>query len=243
MDKKKEALEKLRLSEAVYMILSNCSNMPYVVCDQETYDDQILLFFTEEDAKREAMKLLEAHNPVQIVKLENRMLLNFYTGLYAMGVNCMLVNKGMEEEVSVQLNELITRPDADKIPEGQVRIENPEFHLTALYFTQEFRKDPAKAMTDELEKLNEEMMAHFRKGTYLVAMDENQKVPALKDKEGNIYQPVFTDFSEFFKFNREKKFRAIPVEGEKIGDILIDEAVGIVANPFGVNIMFKVNKR
>lgn len=242
MDNKKVTLEKLRLSEAVYMILSKCSNMPYVVCDPETYDDQILLYFTEEDAKRGATKLLEAGNPVQIAKLENKVLLNFYTCLYSMGVNCMLVNKGMEEEISVQLNELITRPAEDELPEGQKRIENPELHLTALYFTQEFRKNPAKAMTDELKALNEEMMAHFRKGRYFVAVEEGQGVPVLKQKEGAAFQPVFTDFSEFCKFNREKKYRAVVVEAEKLASILTDEVTGVTVNPFGVNILLQMQK-
>lgn len=243
MTEKKKILNMLRTSKVLYLILSKCSHMPYVVCDEETFDDQVLLFFQEEDAKRAGEKLNGEGEPVQIVKLENAMLLSFYTGLFSMGVNCLSVNPGLSEGLKVQLNELVTRPSGDELPEGRVRVENPEFHLTALYFVQKFRKNSKAIMTEELQELNEEMMAHFQRGRYIVAVQEGQGIPVLKQKDGKIYQPVFTDFQEFQKFNREKTFRASVIEAEKIPDILVKGTIGVAINPFGANILLNIQKK
>ena len=45
MDKKKSTLEMLRISDEVYTLLSRMTNLPYVECDPETYDDQIFILF------------------------------------------------------------------------------------------------------------------------------------------------------------------------------------------------------
>lgn len=240
---KKKILNMLRTSENLYLILSKCSHMPYVVCDKETFDDQVLLFFREEDAKQESERLKKEGEPVQAVKLTNAMLLSFYTSLFPMGVNCLSVNPGLPEGIQVQLNELVTRPSGNELPEGRVRVENPEFHLTALYFVQEFRKRQEAVMTEELKELNEEMMAHFQRGRYIVAVQEGQGIPVLKQKDGKMYQPIFTDFQEFQKFNREKAFRTSVIEAEKIPDILAKETLGVAVNPFGVNILLNIQRK
>lgn len=241
MNKKNETLTLLRTSEKIYMILSNCTNMPYVVCDPETYDDQILMYWDENNAVDAAKKILENGDPVQVVRLENKMLLNFYGCLYQMGVNGIAVNKGLEDEMAVQLPEFVVRPKIEDLPDGPRKIENPQFHLTALYFVQGFRKNGGK-MAEELKELYEEMMVHFTKGKYIVAVDEEKKVPLLKQKEGHTFQPVFTELSEFAKFDKERKYQMIFVEASKIVDILAEEAEGIVINPFGVNVILQMKK-
>ncbi|MEI3219357.1 MAG: hypothetical protein V8S08_06665 [Lachnoclostridium sp.] len=58
-EEKKATLEKLRNAEAVYVIMSNCTRLPYVMCDPDTYDDEILLYYTEEEAKKTADSFLK----------------------------------------------------------------------------------------------------------------------------------------------------------------------------------------
>ena len=36
---KSSVLKKLRESDAIYVLMSDCTRMPFVVCDPETYDD------------------------------------------------------------------------------------------------------------------------------------------------------------------------------------------------------------
>ena len=69
-NQKIETLNKLRTTEAIYVLMSSCTRMPYVVCDPETFDDEILLYYTEAEAKEEAMKLQKEGNPMQLVKVD-----------------------------------------------------------------------------------------------------------------------------------------------------------------------------
>ena len=40
---KSDILKKMREAEAIYVLMSDCTRMPFVVCDPETYDDQVIL--------------------------------------------------------------------------------------------------------------------------------------------------------------------------------------------------------
>ena len=149
----------------------------------------------------------------------------------------MCLDKGSEKETKLQLNELVRRPDDSQIPEGKVRVENPELMLTALYFMQELRKSAKPQITPQVREMEEELMAHFRKGTYIMAVQDKNMVPFLKLKNGDAYQPIFTDIGEFQKFNREKKFRTVVVPYAKLSAIVQSPAKGICINPNGVNII------
>lgn len=243
VDMKKTALEMLRLSKAVYVLLSGCTRLPFVECDPETYDDQILVFYREEDAKRRAKELLEEKTLIQVIKVEQKSFLPFYTSLYPMGVNCIVVNDGMTDRISIQLNELIRRNRPEQLPEGQVWVENPELHLTAIYFMQGLHKNQGQPMTEEMTELYEEMLAHFGRGKYIFGVREDKAIPALKGKDGKMYQPLFTDSHEFQKFNGQNGLRAMVVEADKLRNLLPAQSEGVVLNPLGVNVQFKIRKR
>ena len=46
-------------------------------------------------------------------------------------------------------------------------------------------------------------------------------------KDGQLFQPAFTDILEFQKFNRDNKLRPVVVEAEKVPTVLAAEAGGI----------------
>ena len=46
-------LERLRTAPELFSLMSVCTKEPYVVCDGETYDDEVFLFFDVEEAKKE----------------------------------------------------------------------------------------------------------------------------------------------------------------------------------------------
>lgn len=242
MDKQK-VLNELRNAKDVYVLVSRCTRMPYVVCDPETFDDEILVYFREEDVKKEGARMIEEKNPIQIVRVEENQRLRFYANLYTMGVNSILVDKGLESETLIQLTELVTRPDPSKLPKGQILVENPGLHLTALYFMQEVRKQKLEKLTDELKEMQEEILADYSRGKFLVPFQDGNGVPLLKQPNGDTYQPIFTDAIEFGKFNRENKFKGAIVEATKIPAVLVKEAKGVAVNPMGVNLQLPITKR
>ena len=75
---KQQVLNQLRNAKEIYVIMSLCTKMPYVVCDKETFDDEVLLYFKEEDIRREGKRLIEEKIPVQIAKVDANQMLHFY---------------------------------------------------------------------------------------------------------------------------------------------------------------------
>ena len=237
---RQETLEALRHPGELYVIMSAATKMPFVYCDEETYDDEVFLYYTLEDAKNKAKDLDEKKYKTGVAKLEEKVLLAFYTSLYTMGVNCLAVNHGTDTAISIQLPELVVRKNQEKTEDGRKLLENPELHLTALYFMQELRRLPSPELTDELKELQEEQLAHYQKGTYILAMEENGQLPVLKQKDGSMFQPIFTDILELNKFTRGKKMKLSAVPADKIPQALFPEAKGVVINPLGANVQLRV---
>lgn len=238
----KQILITLRDAENIYVIMSQFTNMPFVVCDKETYDDEVLLFVNEEDAKAKGKEVLEEKQPIKIMSVDKKNRLAFYTSLLPTGVNCLLLDRGKKGQTRVQLQDLIRRQVQKG---GTMIVENPQFQLTALYFMQEMRKNPTAEMSDEIKELHEEMMIHYQEGKYIIAMKEGQGMLMMKQKNGQSFQPVFTDIQEYRKllaFHKEKDLKTVVLPAAKIPEILSAEATGVVVNPYGVNLQLKVNR-
>ena len=181
-----------------------------------------------------------------MIKIERKSFLAFYASLYLLGVNCLVVNKGTDIQIALQLNELVRRAENQKLPEGMVKVENREFHLTALYFMQELRSKPQNRLTEELEELQEELLAHYNEGSFIIAVREDKGIVILKQKDGKTMLPIFTDAQEFQKFqvmNQNSKFGTAVVTPEKISRLLPKDAAGIIVNPIGVNLPLKIGRR
>lgn len=234
--------ELLRTAKELYVMVSLCTKLPFVHCNPDTYDDEVLLFTDPEVAKTSCAALLEQKNPMQLAKLENEQFRFFYTSLYTMGVNALAVNWNSEEEAHFQLNKLINRPDMSKLPQDSVVVENPALILTSMYLLQEMRRQPVPEMDQHLKDLNEEMLADFQRGTYIVTTGNNNQLPLIKQQNSeDAYFPVFSDALEFAKFNRENKFQPKAVKFEALAGILAPlKAVGVALNPMSLNLQLKI---
>ena len=177
---KSDVLKKMREAEAIYVLMSDCTRMPFVVCDPETYDDQVLIFFSEEEAMKGGQEFLKEGNPLKIFNIENKYMLPFYSSLFPAGVNGMWVGKDTEEEIKLQLTELVRRPEQ--------------------YFMQKARKQKEMKITEDMKDLQEELMAHYQDATFITAVTEEKKMPVLNKNDGQVLLPVFTDVQEFLKF-------------------------------------------
>lgn len=227
---------------AVYVLISGFTKEPYVECDQESYDDKVFVYMEEEAAKNKAEALKEEKIPVGIAKiLANHMLL-FFTNLYTMGVNALEISYDDQKEL-IQIDEFAKRREDPQLEEGKQWIENPQLHLTALYFAQEVRRP--KELQDEkrMAQLQEEMSADFMKSRFIFALQQDGKgTPLVKLNTGDKYQLVFTDAVEFSRFNRNKAFKPVIVDAAQLPKVLDKEAKGVVLNIMGVNLPLAVNR-
>ncbi len=243
MNRRLGILSMLRYSKDLYVLMSDYTRMPYVYCAPDTYDDEIFLYFREDDARFAAKKMDDSGEPVYLSRITEGARLYFFTTLYTMDVNALLVDRGLATETFLNLSDLVIRPKTEELPPGKLRIENPQLHLTALYFVQEYRKNPGRRLTEELLELNEEMMANFRKGTYLVAAQGTHGLAIVRQNNGHIYQVVFTDYQEFHKFNSGGEYRMAVLEGSEAMDHLPEDSSGVVLNPSGINLLLDISGR
>lgn len=237
-NKKQFLLKHLRNAEEVYVLFSKCTRMPYVECDAETFDDQIYIFRKKDDAEKIAEEYEKAQIAVEVKTLKQEQFLSFYSGLFLISVNAIVTDKGEAQEV-IQVKDLVTPPDYSKLPKGQIRVENPEFHLTALYLMQELRKEKRAGITPEIKELEEEMFNNFRKGNYIVPIKENSQIPLVKMSDEKMYQPIFSDIGDFRKFIGEQEFRPAVIPYDKLKEVVVPQAEGVVINPMGIHVVLK----
>lgn len=235
-------LTRLREAKRLYVLMSPLTKAPYVVCDPETFDDQVLVFFRQEDGEDEVKQFARKGIPVAMMEVESRQLLYFYTGLYTMGVNALLVKEGKKKRL-LQLRDFVRRREPKPEPGEKTWVENPSLHLTSLYYAQEARRKPELEAEGGFMELREEIETHFREGSFILAIQKEGKgIPLVKLKDGQVYQAAFTDILEFRKFDREDQLQPVIVPADGISQALAKGADGIVLNPMGVNLPLAVNR-
>lgn len=252
----KEAGRILQKAEPLYVMMSDGTRLPFVECDSETYDDEVLLFDSREGADDAVNGLTEEGYLVRAMEMPVKQRLAFFSSLFSIGVNAVKLNKGTEKECLLELTQLLTRPAlprfsaeiAEKLKKDNTikfQVENPEFHLTAIYYIQKVRNKQAEQWKEETKELYEEMMIHYREGYYIAARLEDGGMPLLRKKDGVALQPLFTDLQEFTKFQRANagmKLQNFIISERNFLKFLVKEASGIVINPFGISLVLQVKR-
>lgn len=232
--------KRLKEGEELYILMSGCTRNPYVVCDPETFDDCVTVFLEKEVARRELEHFQKERIPVSLARMVQKQRLVFYTSLYTMGINAILV-KEQGQNFRIQLSDVVKRMDPSKQQPGTIWVENPQLHLTALYFMQSLRSSEKMEMTPELLEMQEEISVNFGRGRFLVPVEkEGRGVPLIRMRAEEKYQPVFTDILEFQKFNKGNILRPVVVPAQKVPQVLVAGTCGVVLNPMGVNVPMKV---
>lgn len=236
------AVKEIQARENVYVAYSQVTKLPYVTCAEETYNDQVWFFAEEETLKEFGKKKLEDKILLMGMKYEKKDFPRLYGLLYAVGVNSLVWNNGTEE-IEVELEKIVRRPDLSKMEPEKRPLINSTLQLSGIYFMQELRRPVAKEERKNIRELEEELIANLKKAEFLVAMERNEEdpskvnIPYLKNKEGKILQPVFSDVLEYEKFAKGKKLRIAKLPFAKLSDVMIPQAEFLVINPLGFNLL------
>lgn len=239
---KEEAVKALQTRDMLFVAYAQATKLPYVTCDEETFNDQAWIFSTEEEIKAFGQKCLEDKILLMGMRYERKDFPRLYGTFYAIGVNSVVWNEG-EEKIEVELSDIAKQADLNKVEESKRPLFNPSLQLSGIYFMQELRRPVKKEERRNMREMEEEVLANLVKASFLVAMttDENDEkkvnIPYLKNKDGKILQPVFTDVMEFEKFAKGKKMRVAKVPFTKLPDLLMEQSQAYVINPLGFNLI------
>lgn len=245
-------VKKMQKLEHTYVVFGQGTKMPFITCDEESYNDQIWIFSTEEKAKEFAEKRKEENKDLlMVVKMENKQLLGFYSSLYLFGVNEIVFSEA-EQVSKIPLEKLVVKPDYSKIPAEKQPLTNPQMQLTGLYFMQEVQRGIPNTEKPILRELEEEMAVNLVRSRFLLAVEvqgetrlpdgSNIRIPCVQNQDGKMFQPIFTDANELRKFNAEGKFQANLIEFANIDKVLGSNIEGIVINPQSMNIVILRSK-
>lgn len=236
-----------RLAE-LYIIYSRCTNMPYICQHSETYDD-LLLVCSEKDAAADKIKsLAEQKIPVISAVCKKEQFEAFFTGMYYIGVDGLLFDDGEEEQIYA-LSDLTEAPDFDKLPNRVYAVHNPSLQISLAYFVQEARRPAPPEEKKNLREMEEEVMVNISRGVYLLPykQEQNQQQTAggsrkiemmsVKDKNGGLFQPLFTDAMELTKFTKGKKTACMIMPFLEVSKLRNPQLKGFVINPMGSNLI------
>lgn len=237
-----EAVKQLQTRDNYFVAYSQVTRLPFVICDEESFNDQAWIFATEEEIKEFGKKNLENKNLIMGMRFEKKDFPRFYGILYAIGVNSVVWNDG-EDQVEVEIEKIARQADFSKLEPAKRPLMNPTLQLSGIYFMQELRRPVEKEEKKNLRELEEELLVNLRKSEYIAAVDINEEdpkkinIPYLKNKDGKILQPVFTDVMEYEKFARGKKLKMVKVPFAKLPELMIQQAENYVINPLGFNLI------
>ena len=239
---KETVIKELQNRERVFVAYSQATKLPYVTCDEESYNDQAWIFATEEGIKEFGKKLLDDKILLMGMRYDKKDFPRLYGTLYAVGINSVVWVDG-EEKLEVELPEIARQADMSKVEPAKRPLLNPTLQLSGMYFMQELRRPVEKEERKNLRELEEELLVNLRKSEYLMAMEVNENepekvnIPYLKDKKDQILQPIFTDVMEYEKFAKGKKMRIAKLTFAKLQEVLMEQAFGYVVNPMGFNLV------
>ncbi len=250
----KKRLEKM---EYLFILFSAVTHLPFVECDESTYDDQIYVFATEEMTQTFAKSSTGKKYPLQAVRIPTKMFQNFFASLYQYGVTAVVL-QDEGAPVRIPLADLAEPAKIDEEMAKKLPVFNPEMQLTAMYYMQELRR-PVRERDPEdkqqLRTLEEEMAHNLFRSRFIVTYDTSQLkgkfdpknlngkvgIPQIKMKDGRAFQPVFTDPGEFRRFaakaKEKRNMRLVPVPFQDLPKFLAKSSEGFVFNPAGFNLV------
>lgn len=240
-------IKQLRKRESLIAAFCSFTNMPFVVCDPETFNDQVWVFETEEQLQAFAKPYTEKKMLLQGRKILNKDFLGFFSSLYFIGIN-EIVYQGEElSPVCLELGSIVNAPDFQKMKPNQRPLMNANLQLTGLYFMQEASRPVPNEEKENLAELEEEFASNLVRCRYLLPIillngpgsvpdkikNRRYQVPMVKTKDGTILQPLCSDQTELQKFAQGKKMMALTFPFAALEKTLSKEAKGYMLNPAG----------
>lgn len=235
-------IKKLQTLPEMFVAFSQVTKLPFVTCDEETFNDQIHIFTTQEQLQEFAKSYAEKKIFLIAIKVANEQFLHFYGSLYNIGINTLVLHEP-NAATEFALEQVVhRRQEQEELPPEKRPLMNPELLLTSLYFLQEMRRPIPPEEKQGLAELDEELVANLVRARFLSAIEvdpnqelkngkNNVRVPFIKNDRGEIYQAIFTDGYELRKFDPHKKLRPVVVGFDDLTRLLLADAKGYVLNP------------
>ncbi len=186
---------------SLFLVLN--PNVPYIVCDPETLNDQVHVFAKEKEAKAFCEEAKTRKDMVYVKEIISREItrkdLNrkekFFIFSLTMGpkdtdnkqnapaANFYETLHGVgvnaivwhdgEETCEIELSDFFN-PDFSKLPENVRPLINQSLQISAIYYLEEARRNNNIQQNEELQSLSEELTANIKKSEYFVLIRKGE---------------------------------------------------------------------
>ena len=243
-------IKKLLKKTAFFAAFSVGSNMPYVVCDAETFNDRTWIFDSEELLKKFAAEKAKEKIAIKGVKYPQKAFRTYIQTLHMCGINELVYQEEGRENI-LEPEKIDAKPNYDNLPRERRPLVNEAIQLTGMYFAQESTR-PADVQDEErLEEYQEELASNMLRATYLLPVifkegegtpqekikNKQYTIPRVKMGESDYYIPVVSDAMELQKFAAGKPMAALPMNFSGLAKTLSGEVKGYMLNPAGYHLV------
>lgn len=187
--KEEKLLSEMRNLNEAWSLYSPLTNMPYVECEEENYNDQVRLYADQAEAEAavkeleeqgvrvtvRAFKTVEVLVPVKADKpdgAKKKLYLNqvrqYLSTLPFIGVNAVFCQPKGKQPESVELKKLLPEDFEKKV--GENALYQPNLQLTGLYLMQEARRKKEYVDRKQLQALDEEFSSNLVKSRLFLAV-------------------------------------------------------------------------
>lgn len=175
--------------QKAYILISQATNLPYVECEEENYNDQIYLFESKEEAEQAAENYAKTEIRVKVIELKlvemmipekanqpngpkKKMTLNQVrqqlVTLPYMGINAVGFKAAGKDIVTVALVDLLPEDYEKKI--SQNSLYQPNLQLTGIYLMQQARRKKEFVDRKQLVELDEEFGSNLVKSRLFIVV-------------------------------------------------------------------------
>ena len=234
-----EILERLKNDDVIYAALSPATHSCYL--NYENQKPTAYIFSKEEYYADFADHMLQQQIGLRCGEVYKDDRKAFFADLARSGFEMLVVDNGQQYLV-MSLFDIIQKPTFTNLPKDKRPIMNMELMRCANLFFQELAVARA---TREQEAM---MFKAIYEAKYLLPLQsekpddeidaKGQRIifPQLVNADGMKFQPFFTDWNEFKKYDAEAKLGGY-VAGFDVMKDFMKNADGIVINPFGFKLI------
>ena len=167
---KEHAINALKSRDYFFVAYAQATRLPYVTCDEESFNEQAWIFSAEEEIKAFGEKLLGEKTLIMGMRFEKKNFPQLFGILYGIGVNSIIWNEN-GEKAEVELDQIAKQKDLSKVEKEKRPLLNPTLQLSAIYFLQELRRPVKNEERKQIRELEEELVANIRKSEYLLCIN------------------------------------------------------------------------
>ena len=129
-----DAIKELQTRDNVFVAYSQATKLPYVVCDEESFNDQVWIFATEEEIKEFGKQKVGEKILLMGMKYERKDYPRLYGTLYAIGVNSVVWVNG-EDKIEIEVSRIAKQADFSNLEPKKQPLFNPTLQMSGGHFS------------------------------------------------------------------------------------------------------------